>query len=165
MRQERLAEILQQHARALTLLAATRCAAAEDCVQEAFLELLRQKREPDDPVAWLYRVVRNKAINAGRSDSARRRRESFWSESKPVWFEPTEDESLSAEELQQALASLDPDDREIVVARIWGKLTLEETGELVSLSVSAVHRRYSAALTQLRAYLEAHDVERTTRLR
>jgi RNA polymerase sigma-70 factor (ECF subfamily) len=162
MQHERLAEILDRHARALQLLAATRCASAEDCVQEAFLELVRQKRPPDDPVAWLYRVVRNKAINAGRSESARRRRESTWSQSKPGWFEPTVDEALSADELQKALASLDPDDREIVVARIWGKLTLEETGELVSLSISAVHRRYAAALQQLRAWLEAHDVESTT---
>ena len=37
----------------------------EDVVQEAFLLLVRQVVAPDNPVGWMYRVVRNRAINAG----------------------------------------------------------------------------------------------------
>ena len=44
---------------------------AEDVVHEAFIKLVRQHRPPEDAVAWLYRVVRNGAIDQPRS--ARRR--------------------------------------------------------------------------------------------
>ncbi len=35
--------------------------AAEDVVQEAFVQLLRQSQPPENVRAWLYRVVRNTA--------------------------------------------------------------------------------------------------------
>ena len=38
----------------------------EDSVQEAFVELSRQRTLPRQPVAWLFRVVRNRAISAAR---------------------------------------------------------------------------------------------------
>lgn len=44
-------------------------AAAADATQEAFIRLLheaRERREPDDPRAWLYRVVSNLLISRGR---------------------------------------------------------------------------------------------------
>ena len=37
--------------------------AADDCVQEALIELARQPRVPENVVAWLYRVVRNRAVS------------------------------------------------------------------------------------------------------
>ena len=69
--ERQLAELLDRHAAALALYAAQWTSAADDCVQEALVELARQASGPDNPVAWLYRVVRNRALNAARS--ARRR--------------------------------------------------------------------------------------------
>ncbi|GHT43033.1 hypothetical protein FACS189443_6630 [Planctomycetales bacterium] len=40
--------------------------AAEDVVQEAFLKLLTESPPPDSPKSWLYRVVRNHAIDLKR---------------------------------------------------------------------------------------------------
>jgi RNA polymerase sigma-70 factor (ECF subfamily) len=43
--------------------------AADDLVAEAFLRLIRETREdraPDDPRAWLYRVVANLSLSRGR---------------------------------------------------------------------------------------------------
>ena len=52
-------------------------AAAEDAVQEALVEAVRRWPDdpPDDPKAWLVTVAWRKFIDAGRSESARRRRE------------------------------------------------------------------------------------------
>ena len=44
-------------------------------MQEALIELARQPRVPASPVAWLYRVVRNRAISQFRSARRRERRE------------------------------------------------------------------------------------------
>ena len=52
-------------------------ATAEDAVQEAMVEAVRQWPDgtPEDPRAWLVTVARRKYVDAVRSDAARRRRE------------------------------------------------------------------------------------------
>lgn len=52
-------------------------ATAEDAVQEALVEAVRRWPEapPADPKAWLVTVAWRKAVDAGRSDGARRTRE------------------------------------------------------------------------------------------
>ena len=72
---ELLGRLLDAHGAALTLYARQWCGTPEDVVQEAFVQLARQSCLPDQAVAWLYRVVRNTAISAARSDSRRRRHE------------------------------------------------------------------------------------------
>ncbi len=60
---------------ALILYARQWCHAPEDVVQDAFLKLVALRPPPRDAVAWLYRVVRNAAIDAGKADRRRQRRE------------------------------------------------------------------------------------------
>ena len=66
-----IAEMLNRHGAALELYAAQWTNAAGDCVQEALVELAGLAVKPENPKAWLYRVVRNRALNTARS--ARRR--------------------------------------------------------------------------------------------
>ena len=75
MNSQRLAELVDAHAAALELYAARWAAAPEDCVQEAFVELARQPEEPERVRAWLFRVVKNRALNALRGRRRRRERE------------------------------------------------------------------------------------------
>jgi DNA-directed RNA polymerase specialized sigma24 family protein len=44
--------------------------------------------------------------------------------------------------------------REVVVARIWGGLTFEELAHLVGCSLPTAHRRYQAGLVALRERLK-----------
>ena len=60
---QQLEQLMNDHGAALELFAAQWSLVPEDCVQEAFLELVRQRRAPDNALAWLYRVVRNRAIS------------------------------------------------------------------------------------------------------
>ncbi len=129
-------------------------AAAEDVVQEAFLKLLQEEKlPPDSPRAWLFRVVRNEAID-------RRRRENrYRQESVPNWFEDIAerfpDEPLfDGAELTRALEKLEPVWREIVVSKIWGGLTFKEIAELTGRPSSSVHWDYQRALERLREILE-----------
>ena len=50
------ARLIDTHAASLVLYARQWSGTPEDVVQEAFLKLVRQRRPPDDAVAWLYRV-------------------------------------------------------------------------------------------------------------
>ena len=72
---ELLAELFDAHAPRLELFAAQWSGNAADCVQEAFIQLARQPSPPNDPAAWLYRVVRNRAMNMARSERRRRHHE------------------------------------------------------------------------------------------
>ena len=63
---ETLRRLLDKHTAALVLYARQWCRAPEDIVQDVFLMLMREPAAPANPVGWLYRAVRNKAINAAR---------------------------------------------------------------------------------------------------
>ena len=66
---DRLAQLVMQRLAALTLFARQwlDAASAEDVVQETLTTLLMQRKSPDDPVAWMFRAVRNAAIDHCRT--------------------------------------------------------------------------------------------------
>ncbi len=142
--------LLDRHAASLELYARQLCDCAEDVVQEALIELADQAETPGDVVAWLYRVVRNKALNASRSARRRRRREAKAASKKPTWFAASAADPIDAQAAAAALEALPGEEREVVVAHIWGGLSFQQIGQLIGTSDSTAHRRYQAALSQLR---------------
>jgi RNA polymerase sigma factor (sigma-70 family) len=144
-----LARLIDSHAAPLVLYARQRCTEAEDVVQEAFLKLVSQRRAPDDVLAWLYRVVRNGAIDAAKTARRRLRRES--ASAQPArWFVEPEMDGLDAGTAVSALEHLIPEEREIIVARHWGGLSFEQIGQAAGCSASTAFRRYTAGLEALR---------------
>jgi RNA polymerase sigma factor (sigma-70 family) len=150
---EFLGRLFDRYAAALELFARQWCDCADDVVQEALIELAGQPRMPDDPAAWLYRVVRNKAISASRSSRRRRRHETAAVDSRSAMFDHSPADRIDADVAAAALESLSIELREVVVARIWGGLTFGQIGQLVGVSDSAAHRRYEGALLALRQKL------------
>ena len=61
---------------------------------------------------------------------------------------------LEQAEAMAAVGRLTGDLREVLVARIWGQLTLDEVGKLCGISTATALRRYEAALTFIRAELD-----------
>ena len=151
---EGFSHLVDEHVGALVLYARQWCAAPEDVVQEAFLKLVAQKKGPDHPIAWLYRVVRNAAISAARSAQRRRRHETVAASRGPSWFVPCEAGGLDVESAAAALRELPLEQREIIVAHLWGGLTFEQIGSLTGCSSRTAHRRYLEGLLLLREKLE-----------
>ena len=151
MTASQLTEWIDDHAAALTLFARQQCADPEAVVQEAFCKLARSRHDTIDSVAWLYRVVRNGAIDAGKAERRRRKRETQRAKSE-LWFDES---TADADEAVQALAALPAEQREVIVLRIWSGLTLEQIAFACDCSVSSVHRRYEAGLQTLRERLGA----------
>jgi RNA polymerase sigma-70 factor (ECF subfamily) len=131
-------------------------------VQEALLELVRQPSPPQRVVPWLYRVVRNRAISAGRSGRRRKKREERLAADQDSWFVPDPGARLDAETASAALAALPIEQRETIVAHLWGGLSFEEIAEVTHTSSSTAHRRYQAGLAALRDRLEAKSITRDT---
>ncbi len=150
---ERLAELLEAHTAALELFASQLSQAPADVVQEAFVELARQPEVPQNPVGWLYRVVRNRAASEARSARRRKRRESAVAAANEAWFQTPEGGDLDADEAAEALRGLPEGLREVLVARIWGGLTFEQIGEVIQTSAATAFRRYEEALSLLRSRL------------
>ena len=125
---------------------------AEDAVQEAFLSLARQAEPPEHPSAWLYQVVRNGLISSARSRKRSKDREVRSSRTE-AWFSAVDDR-IDAQQVAQSLAKLEPECREVIVARIWGGLTFDQIARLQGCSLTTAHRRYQAGLSQLHERLE-----------
>jgi RNA polymerase sigma factor (sigma-70 family) len=147
-----VAQLIDAHAAPLVLYARQWCAEPEDVVQEAFLKLVRQRQPPKDTVAWLYRVVRNGALDAAKMARRRQQRES--AAARPVrWFVEPEVDGLDAEMAVAALQRLVPEQREVIVARHWGGLSYDQIAEVVGCSASTAFRRYLAGVEELRKQL------------
>ncbi len=151
---DELARLVDKHAAALTLYARQWCGTPEDVVQTAFLKLVRQRVAPENLVAWLFRVVRNAAIDAGRSARRRQKYEHRAAGNAPLWFVPTEDPTgLDARTAAAALQQLPDEIREIMVAHLWGGLTFEQIAGMVGGSASTCYRRFALGLDLLREKL------------
>jgi RNA polymerase sigma factor (sigma-70 family) len=149
---EELGRLYRVHAPALRLYARQWPEGDEDLVQDAFVKLAQQSPPPGQVLPWLYRVVRNGALAAGRGEARRRRREGRAS-APEAWFAAANDH-IDGREATRLLAELPLEQREVVVARIWGGLTFEEVARLAGCALPTAHRRYQAGLAALRKRLK-----------
>lgn len=153
-----LGSLIDLHARGLALFARQWCDCPEDVVQEAFLKLIGERSLPEDPAAWLFRAVKNGAINAGRSRRRRMVREQSVAAERPRWFEPlpTGDRlglAIDPDDAAEQLASLPERERAAIVAKIWGGLTFEQIAAVLGGSSSSAHRHYQSGMEMLRERL------------
>ncbi|WP_406697405.1 RNA polymerase sigma factor [Singulisphaera sp. Ch08] len=152
-----LGRLIDRLAGPLELYARQWCDTPEDVVQEAFVKLAAQRKPLLSLEAWLFRTVRNGAINAGIASQRRKRHEAEAAATVPAWFEPDPlgrgATAVDPELAQSALAALPLAQREVIVAHLWGALAFEQIAELAGISASSAHRLYHAGLTALRERL------------
>jgi len=151
---ETLSELLDAHFAALALYARQWCDTPEDIVQDVFVLLLGEQAAPANPVGWLFAAVRNKALNAARSTRRRARHEASAACRGEPWLVSAGDDALDATAAAAALEELPDEQRETIVARLWGGLSLEETARLTGTSLSTAYRRYQQGIAALRERLQ-----------
>jgi RNA polymerase sigma factor (sigma-70 family) len=153
MEPETLGRLLDRHAAALELYARQWCDAPEDVVQEAFVKLSAQRPPPENPAAWLFRVVRHAAINAATAARRRKRHEAAAAVAGGVWFDGDRSAVVDPESAEGALRTLPIAQREVIVAHLWGGLTFEQVAVVAGGSSSTAHRLYQSGLSTLRERL------------
>jgi RNA polymerase sigma-70 factor (ECF subfamily) len=120
--------------------------AAEDVLHQVFLNLLRGRAAIDgDPKGYLFRAVRNTALNHMRGQS----REVELADGG-VWLESADGSAETSIALQSALKALPDEQREIVVLKTWGQLTFEEAAAVVGISPNTAASRYRYGLEKLK---------------
>ncbi len=116
-----------------------RPALAEDVLQETFLRLLTRPAPGltlESSQAWLYRVARNLCFDILR---------------KPT-EEYTHAATVAPDEYGylELIASLTPQEQELVTLKIVGNLTHREIARVLRITPSAAQKRYERAIQKLR---------------
>ena len=122
---------------------------AEDVLQETFVALLQMPQEPEDAGHYGLRAFRNRALNYRRSTWRRLARELESSR----WFERDSHETEAERQAMKALAELPPEQREVIVLKIWNDMTFDAIARLFDISPNTVAGRYRYGLNKLRACL------------
>ena len=135
-------------------------AEAEDVLHETFVALMKRELPPDNPEHYCVRAYRNRALNHRRSLWRRLTRE-FESQR---WFERSADESPAEREAMHCLSGLPPEQREVIVLKIWHEYTFEEIGELLDLSPNTAAGRYRYGLQKLKTCLKGAVYETDERI-
>ena len=135
--------------------------AAEDAVQDAFVQAWRQwpmLRDPDRFEAWFHRILVNTCRNQLRSRALRRVEDIS---SELALAAPSDDLASAVERhrLNQAIASLDPDHRVVVAMRYAADLTIDQIAERLLLPAGTVKSRLHYALRRLEIVLGAESDE------
>jgi RNA polymerase sigma-70 factor, ECF subfamily len=142
---------------------------AEDCAQEAFLRVLRQHHQSQQPIArsfkaWLFAVATNLARDELKSAERRTRvtldadllAELLYAVPDPA--PGPEDQALAREHdasLTCALNQLTVDYRATLLLRFYNDLSLDEIAGVLHIPVGTVKSRLSTGLRQLRHILTA----------
>ncbi len=161
---------LQEHGSKLLLFARqqTRSIAdAEDVLQEALVKLAEKEANgtfEGGQAAWLpyiYTSIRRCAIDLGRKEDRRGKREEKSERDKIIqygavedpWFESESADDESRTYLEQGLKSLPEKFATVIMLKIWGELTFAEIGKKLDISQNTVASRYRYGLEALKKYL------------
>jgi RNA polymerase sigma-70 factor (ECF subfamily) len=137
----------------LALYARQWCRNVDDVLQESLWKLAQQSPRPNDPVAWLFCVVRNGAISAGRSENCRQHHEVSAAKDRKNWFLANPGSTLERAEVAAALEQLADEQRELVVLYLWNELTFAQIATVTNKSSSTIQRHYTAAIAELKKIL------------
>lgn len=129
---------------------------AEDVLQETFIALMQKASPPEQPEHYCVRSFRNRALNRRRSLWRRLTREL----EARRWFEKSPSETPQERAATHCLAELPPDQREVIVLKIWHEYTFDEIGRLLEVSPNTAAGRYRYGLQKLRACLKGENYER-----
>lgn len=135
-------------------LAVTGCGGlAEDAVHNAFCRALRLGQCPDNPEAYMFRSVRNAAIDLMRKQS---RTVSMTAE---MIFECAPEQARHVERTErldrvtEALQHLAPDERETIIQYLVAHLTFQEISDTRGRSMGTVTSWYRRGLAKLKKRL------------
>lgn len=133
---------------------------AEDLVQDAFLKLHAHWDDVENPRAWLFKSIRNLALNHLRDH----KRETPILESDDFPSPSTDpDQSLGHFEaigtLQLLVSELDPDDRQLISLKYLENLKYDQISQRTGLSIGNVGYKLHHTLKRLADSLRHLGIE------
>ncbi len=161
-----LRALWDEHADRLLLIARAIGEPAEDAVQEAFVALAMQTSVPNDPLAWLATVARNRLRGWRRSWLRRRNRETLVGNKQ--WFSGDAfliDQKIDGHVVAEALRQMRSPQREIIVMHLWGDMTFESIAGVVGGSRASAHRNFQRGIEDLKQRFNPENSDTTAGVR
>jgi RNA polymerase sigma factor (sigma-70 family) len=127
---------------------------AEDAVQEAFYRLFRRQDRPRHIKAYVFRSVRNAALDQlerNRPERPIERDEAIFD-----WREGPDETAVMNEfrrDVAQAMKTLSEDERETVISHIYADLSFREIAKIRETSTNTIWSWYRRAMAKLRRQL------------
>lgn len=133
---------------------------AQDVAQTVFLDLARNASKlPASTIipAWLHQVARRAAIDVVRSEHRRQTRERIAQQLSEMNSSSTEWSEIEPL-LDDAVQSLDDDDRNAILLRYFANKSLREIGETLGASENAAQKRLTRAIDRLTQFFTRRGI-------
>ncbi|MEP7054563.1 MAG: RNA polymerase sigma factor [Actinomycetota bacterium] len=137
----------------------------EDVTSEVFLATFTSLRDftGDEPQfrSWVFTIAHRRIVDSYRRDSRRPVTTAYRPETDGRLVASSEDDALlalSTERVRDRIADLPPDQRDVLLLRIIGDLTIEQIAEALGKSEGAVKALQRRALLALRKRIEREGV-------
>ncbi|MFY9345816.1 MAG: RNA polymerase sigma factor [Planctomycetota bacterium] len=158
-----LAELFQAHRQGLAGAVRSVLGPSADpaeVLQDAFLKCWRTwpSTKPTDPVAWIFVVTWNTAVDARRRRQRQPHHESLDEERMPTTTTPPSpshalEQREAVARAQAAVAGLADSEQQVFLLRVAGELTFEGIAQALSIPVGTAKTRMRQALHKLRVAL------------
>lgn len=146
---------LAEHAGKFLLFARqqTRCGQdAEDVLQDSLIESWKRAGGRPDP-ALVFATIRRRAIDLGRSNVRRARREE--EQEVPEFSAISMEDAETTALLEKEVMRLPAPQREVLTLKFWGGLTFAEISTTLGIPQGTAASRYRLALDTLRNSITA----------
>ena len=134
---------------------------ANDAVQETFVRLWRKRWRlglMKDPQGFSMKTLRNLCIDMLRRDKNRQKNTG---EAAEIYNNPYDDESYDAEQryrqVEQAVASLPPQQRQLIEMKYVKQMTVHEISKQTGLSETNITTMLSRSYAALRSEISKHQ--------
>src|SRR3989344_1951311 len=127
---------------------------AEDLTSDIFIKALSkiQTFNPDKASfsVWLYRIARNTVIDHYRTRKVTLNIEDAWDIVSPDNVADQAHANLSLRQVEQYIQKLKPEQRDLVVLRVWGDLSYKEISEIMNKGENSLKIAFSRIMRTMR---------------
>ena len=127
---------------------------AEDLTSQVFIKTLENigRFNPRQGLfsSWLYRIARNKVIDYYRTEKKKFDITGFWDLKSKEKIDVDLENKEKLEQVKQYLNKLKPEQREIIVMRIWDGLSYQEIAEIIDKKEANCKMIFSRTMKKLR---------------
>lgn len=127
---------------------------AEDLTANTFMKALNSIEKFDKNKAsfktWLYSIARNTVIDHYRASHEPTVLEDAWGISSKENIERDTDMQMKIESVQEYMKQLKPEQREVILLRVWGGHSFAEIAEILGKSEAACKMSFKRSIEKLR---------------
>jgi RNA polymerase sigma-70 factor (ECF subfamily) len=130
---------------------------AEDLTSHTFLKAFENLNRFDPArgsmSAWLYQIARNLVIDHYRSRKSTLSVHDIWDLASAEDVEVDVENKVRLEQIQSVIKDLPPEQREIIIMRVWQELPYKEIALIMGKSEASLKMMYSRTIARLKEHV------------